>query len=159
MYQRVHVHGLMVDPIKEMPILVLKGDEDGRILPIWIGHFEANAIALHLEGIHVPRPMTHDLLGLVLDQAGYTVQRVLIRDLVDHTYFADLVLRSEGGEVTVDARPSDAVALAIRKGAEIFVEESLYAKADTVTDASMEEGSVHQWLDMLRPEDMGEYEM
>jgi uncharacterized protein len=159
MYQRVHVHGLMVDPIKEMPILVLKGDEDGRILPIWIGHFEANAIALQLEGIHVPRPMTHDLLCQIIDQAGYTVQRVLIRDLVDHTYLADLVLRSEGGEVTVDARPSDAVALAVRKGADIFVEESLYAKADTVADASMDEDSVPRWLDKLRPEDMGEYEM
>jgi hypothetical protein len=138
---------------------VLKSDEDGRVLPIWIGHFEANAIALQLEGIHVPRPMTHDLLCHVLDQAGYTLQRVLIRDLVDHTYFADLVLRSDGGEVTVDARPSDAVALAVRKGADIFVEDTLYSKADAVADASMDEDSVHQWLEKLRPEDMGEYEM
>lgn len=159
MYQKAHVHGLIVDPIKEMPILILKDDSDGRVLPIWIGQYEANAIALRLEGIQVPRPMTHDLLCHVLEKAGQALEKVLIRDLVDHTYFAELVLAKDGTEVLVDARPSDAIALAVRTGAPILVEEALYAKADTVEESDLDEDSLRGWLDKLRPEEMGEYEM
>jgi hypothetical protein len=159
MYQKAHVHGLMVDPIKEMPVLVLRDDEDGRILPIWIGHYEANAIALQLEGIHVPRPMTHDLLGQVLETVGASVRQVRIRDMRDHTYFADLVLLVQGREMRVDARPSDAVAMAVRAGAEIMVETSLYQRASDLAQSAAEEDLICQWTDKLNPAEMGEYEM
>ena len=158
MYLRAHVHGLLVDPIKDMPILVLKDDADGRVLPIWIGHYEANAIALHLEKVRVPRPMTHDLLCQILDRSGSSLQRVLIRDLRDHTYYADLVLLNEGDEVHVDARPSDAVALAVRTGSPIFVEDTLYARAAELDDGTSED-SLQDWLGKLSPEELGEYEM
>ena len=159
MYQKVHVHGLLVDPIKEMPILVLKDDEDGRMLPIWIGHYEANAISLHLEKIPVPRPMTHDLLCRVLEGAGSILEKVLIRDLQDHTYFAELVLMREGHEVHVDARPSDAVAMAVRTGSPIFVEASLYERAADVEEGDDDVDSLRRWLAKLSPEELGEYEM
>ncbi len=159
MYQKVHVHGLLVDPIKEMPILVLKDDEDGRMLPIWIGHYEANAISLHMEKIPVPRPMTHDLLCRVLEGAGSSLEKVLIRDLQDHTYFAELVLMREGHEVHVDARPSDAVAMAVRTGSPIFVEASLYERAADVEEGDDDVDSLRRWLAKLSPEELGEYEM
>jgi bifunctional DNase/RNase len=149
----------MVDPLKEMPILVLKDDGDGRILPIWIGQYEANAIALQLEGIRVPRPMTHDLLGHVLESLGATVREVRIRDMRGHTFFADLVLLVQGREVSLDARPSDAVALAVRTGADILVESSLYQRAADREDSGENEDSVHHCLDKLHREEMSEFEM
>lgn len=159
MQQKVKIHGLVLDPLTERPILVLKGDQDDRVLPIWIGQFEANAIALHLEKISVPRPMTHDLLCGMLDRVGTPVKEVLIRDLQDNTYFADIVLLSGADELRVDARPSDAVALAVRAGAPIYVEESLF---DRVCDPDDVHGGAEQllrWLDKLDPEELGKYEM
>jgi hypothetical protein len=159
MFKKAHIQGLMVDPIKEMPVLVLRDDQDGRFLPIWIGHHEANAIALQLEGVHVPRPMTHDLLGQVLEAVGASIRQVRIRDMRDHTYFADLVLLVQGHEARVDARPSDAVAMAVRAGAEIVVESSLYQRASDLAQAPTDGDPVFDWMDKLSPEEMGEYEM
>ncbi|OYW06497.1 MAG: hypothetical protein B7X11_01025 [Acidobacteria bacterium 37-65-4] len=159
MYQKAHVQGLMVDPIKEMPILVLKDDVDGRILPIWIGQYEANAIALQLEGIRVPRPMTHDLLGHVLESVGASVSEIRIRDMRGHTFFADLVLLVQGRQVRVDARPSDAVAMAVRAGADILVESSLYQRAADRVDSGGEEDLVHYCMNKQSREEMDELEM
>lgn len=159
MYQKAHVQGLMADPIKEMPILLLKDDGDGRILPIWIGQHEANAIALQLEGIRVPRPMTHDLMGQVLKSVGASVSEVRIRDMRGRTFFADLVLLVQGREVSVDARPSDAVALAVRAGVDILVESSLYERAAEQADPDREDDLVHHCLEALGKEEVDEFEM
>jgi uncharacterized protein len=157
MFQRVRIQGLLLDPITERPILVLKNVEDNRILPIWIGSSEANAIALQLENIKVPRPMTHDLLCGILDKVAASMKEVRITDLKDNTYFADIVLSCEGGDLHVDARPSDAVALAVRTGAPIFVEDAIFERT-----AEMDEDDAVQlrkWLEELSPEEMGRYEM
>lgn len=158
MYTKVHIHGMVLDPITERPILVLK-DESNRILPIWIGSFEANAIALQLEHIAVPRPMTHDLVCGILSQVGTPVKEVLICDLKDNTYFADIILLSQGHELHVDARPSDAVALAVRSGAPILVEESLFDRNLEGEEAAEGQEQLRQWLEKLTPEEMGRYEM
>jgi bifunctional DNase/RNase len=159
MYQKVTIHGLVVDPITERPILVLKVDADDRVLPIWIGHYEANAIALQLENINVPRPMTHDLVCGILSQANLPLKEVLICDLRDNTYFADLVLMSNGQEIHVDARPSDAVALAVRSGAPILVEDSLFERMADSDDGGENTEQVLRWLEKLTPEELGHYEM
>ncbi len=159
MYQKVRIHGLVVDPITERPILVLKVEDDDRVLPIWIGHFEANAIALQLENIRVPRPMTHDLLCQILSRVSSPLKQVLICDLKENTYFADIVLNFQGEEVHVDARPSDAVALAVRAGAPIYVEESLFDRMAEAEDSPGSSEQVLRWLEKLTPEEMGRYEM
>lgn len=159
MYQKVHIHGLVVDPITERPILVLKVVGDDRVLPIWIGHFEANAIALQLENIRVPRPMTHDLVCQILSRFSSPLKEVLICDLKENTYFADIVLNFQGNEVHVDARPSDAVALAVRAGAPIFVEDSLFDRMAEAEDSPGSSEQVLRWLEKLSPEGMGRYEM
>ena len=159
MHQRVHIHGLVVDPLTERPILVLKGDTDDRVLPIWIGQFEANAIALRQEKIQVPRPMTHDLLCGMLARVGTPVKEVLIRDLQDNTYYADIVLLNGKDEIRVDARPSDAVALALRVGAPIFVEEDLFERVCDPDDAHGGAEQLLRWLDQLSPDELGTYEM
>jgi bifunctional DNase/RNase len=158
MLHRVRIQGLILDPITERPILLLKNDEDSRVLPIWIGSSEANAIALRLEHIEVPRPMTHDLLCGILDQTQTSLKEVRITDLRDNTYFADIVLARREGEVHVDSRPSDAVALAVRAGAPIFVEESVFEKTFSVDENASGE-QLARWLEQLSPEEMGRYEM
>jgi bifunctional DNase/RNase len=158
MYTKVHIQGMVLDPITERPILVLK-DEANRVLPIWIGHFEANAIALQLEHIAVPRPMTHDLVCGILSSMGTPVKEVLICDLKDNTYFADIILLSQGQELHVDARPSDAVAVAVRSGAPILVEESLFDRDLDGEEAAGSQEQLRRWLETLTPEEMGRYEM
>ena len=158
MYTKVHIQGMVLDPITERPILVLK-DDSNRVLPIWIGSFEANAIALQLEHISVPRPMTHDLVCGILSRVGAPVKEVLICDLKDNTYFADIILLSQGQELHVDARPSDAVAVAVRSGAPILVEESLFDRNLEGDDAAESQEQLRQWLEKLTPEEMGGYEM
>jgi hypothetical protein len=157
MFQRVQIQGLLLDPITERPILILKNLEDNRILPIWIGSSEANAIALQLENIKVPRPMTHDLMCGILDKMSVPMKEVRITNLKDNTYFADIVLSCRGGDVHVDARPSDAVALAVRLDVPIFVEEAIFEMAGDVDEDNAEQ--LRKWLEALSPEELGRYEM
>ena len=159
MYLPVRVRGLFLDPITERPILVLKHEGGNRVLPIWIGAPEANAIALRLEGVEVPRPMTHDLVCGILGQLGAPLLKVLICDLQDNTYFAQIVLGSEGAEKAVDARPSDAVALAVRTGAPIFVREEIFEQAGQAEGHKETEDQLQKWLESLGPEELGSYEM
>ena len=159
MYLQVRVQGLFLDPITERPILVLRHEEGNRFLPIWIGAPEANAIALRLEGVEVPRPMTHDLLQGILEKLGASVSKVLICDLQESTYFAQIVLDVNGQETCIDARPSDAVALAIRTGAPIFVREEIFDRATHAEEHTSAEEQVQKWLEGLTPEEMGRYEM
>ena len=126
------IKGLRVDPITNMPIVILKDKEGERVLPIWVGIFEANAIALQIENIATPRPMTHDLLRNIITDLDGQVDRVVVSDLKDNTFFAIIHLTVKGEAVVVDARPSDAIALALRTRAPILVEETVIDNAKTV---------------------------
>ena len=126
------IKGLMVDPITNMPIVILRDKDGQRVLPIWVGIFEANAIALQIENISTPRPMTHDLLRNVIQDLKATVQKVVVCDLQENTFYALIYLSLNGDTLAVDARPSDAIALALRTRAPIFVEDSVIDNAKTV---------------------------
>src|SRR6516225_8784046 len=125
------IKGLMVDPITNMPIVILRDKEGNRVLPIWVGIFEANAIALQIENISTPRPMTHDLLRNVIQDLHASVQKIVVCDLQENTFYALIYLALGGDTVAIDARPSDAIALALRTKAPIFVEETVIDNAKT----------------------------
>ena len=150
------VKGLMIDPVSQMPIIVLKKSDDETVLPIWVGLFEANAIAMQLENIVSPRPMTHDLICSVIDALRATVDRVEITDLRDNTFFALIHLDRAGEKLAIDARPSDAMALALRVRVPIFVAESVLLKS---TQGDEEKGDeterLRRWLEQVDPEDLG----
>ncbi len=158
------IKGLMLDPVSNSPIVVLKDDDEKFFLPIWVGIFEANAIALQLENITTPRPMTHDLLRNMIEELNARVTRIVINDLRDSTFFAQirLVVGLAGGDRTleVDARPSDAIALALRTEAPIFVAQSVLDQAQTITpDGEDQDEKVKNWFENLTPEDLGKYKM
>jgi len=159
---RMEIKGLMLDPSSKAPIVVLRDEEARVLLPIWIGIFEANAIAMQVENVAVPRPLTHDLLKSVVEQLGAEVQKILISDLRDNTFYAMIYLAlANGGEMTVDSRPSDAIALALRTDAPIFVLPSVLEKAQAV-DLTLESGDeerLKKWLEEVDPEDLGKYKM
>lgn len=155
------IKGLMLDPVSNSPIVVLKDDDEKFFLPIWVGIFEANAIALQLENITTPRPMTHDLLRNMISELNARVLRIVINDLRDSTFFAQIRL-AIGGDRTleVDARPSDAIALALRTEAPIFVAQSVLEQAQTITpDEGGSEEKTKKWFEELSPEDLGKYKM
>jgi len=155
------IKGLMVDPVTNMPIIILRDEAGGRVLPIWVGIFEANAIALQIENITTPRPMTHDLLRNVIRDMNGTVQKVVVCDLKDNTFYA-LIYVAIGEDITaIDARPSDAIALALRTSAPIYVEESVIDNAKTV-DVGTERADaerLQKWLEGLDPDELGKYKM
>jgi bifunctional DNase/RNase len=159
----VEIKGLMLDPSSNLPIVVLKDPVSERFLPIWIGVFEAQAIALKLEGIVSPRPMTHDLLHQSLDQLRTRVARVVISDLRENTFFAEIHLRTENeeGRVIIDARPSDAIALALRAEAPVFVAPTVLDKAQSgpLSETLGDEDRLRKWLEEADPESFGKYEM
>lgn len=155
------IQGLQVDPITNMPIVILKDKESDRKLPIWVGLFEANAIALQIENIATPRPMTHDLLKNIIRDLEGTVDRVVVCDLKDNTFYAVIHLTVRGESVAIDARPSDAIALALRTHAPILVDETVIENAKTADVTSDREDSRHlkKWLEDLDPDDLGKYKM
>ena len=155
------IKGYVPDPITNMPVIVLREIHGQRVLPIWVGVFEANAIQLQMEGVQTPRPMTHDLLKTVIEELGGHVERVVVCDLRDNTFYATLHVLSPSGPRTVDARPSDAIALALRSGARIFVEEAVIQSARSVetSPASMDVGRLQKWLENLSDDDLGKYKM
>jgi bifunctional DNase/RNase len=158
------IKGLMLDPMSHSPIVVLKDDDEKLFLPIWVGIFEANAIALQLENITTPRPMTHDLLRNMIEELNASVTRIVINDLKDATFFAQirLLIRGAGGEkfMEIDARPSDAIALALRTEAPIYVAQSVLDQAQTITpDGEDMEEKTKAWFENLPPEDLGKYKM
>ncbi|HLE56320.1 MAG TPA: bifunctional nuclease family protein [Rhodothermia bacterium] len=158
------IKGLMLDPVSNSPIVVLKDDDEKFFLPIWVGIFEANAIALQLENITTPRPMTHDLLRNMISELDARVIRIVINDLRDSTFFAQIriVVGHSGGDRTleVDARPSDAIALALRTEAPIYVAQNVLDQAQTITpDGEDQDERVKKWFENLSPEDMGKYKM
>ena len=160
MLVEMKVRGLALDPVSNMPIIILRDDEDKRSLPIWVGIFEANAIALQLENITTPRPMTHDLLRNMISELDARVIRIVINDLRDSTFFAQIRLTFGSKTLEVDARPSDAIALALRTEAPIFVAQSVLEQAQTITPETEEsDEKTKKWFENLSPEDLGKYKM
>ncbi len=155
------IKGLMVDPITNMPIIILRDRDGQRVLPIWVGVFEANAIALQIENIQTPRPMTHDLLRNVIQDLQATVEKVVVCDLKDNTFYALIHLQTANGPVAIDARPSDAIALALRTRAPILVDANVIDHAKTVdfTNEKQDADRLQQWLESLDPNELGKYKM
>jgi Uncharacterized conserved protein len=158
------IKGLMLDPVSNSPIVVLKDEEEKFFLPIWVGIFEANAIALQLENVSTPRPMTHDLLRTAITELDARVTRIVINDLRDSTFFAQIrVIVSRAGAdrtLEIDARPSDAIALALRTEAPIYVAQSVLDQAQTITpDSEDQEEKAKAWFEQLDTEDLGKYKM
>lgn len=155
------IKGLVIDPITNMPIVILRDQAGQKVLPIWVGIFEANAIALQIENISTPRPMTHDLLRNVISDLHADVDKIVVCDLQDNTFYALIHLRVNGEVVSVDARPSDAIALALRVRAPIFVEDKVIdnAKAIDFTPGKDNSERLAKWLESLDPDDLGKYKM
>lgn len=155
------IRGLMMDPVTNMPIVVLKDVQGQAILPIWVGVYEANAIALEIEKVQTPRPMTHDLLRNVFIGLDVRVEKVVVTDLKDDTFYALIWVERDGHLMTIDSRPSDALALALRVDCPIFVDEAVL-KNSKITNAISERTSNEQlrnWLEGLSDDDLGRYKM
>lgn len=155
---RMFVKALVMDPVSNMPVVILEQPDDSSYLPIWIGVCEANSIALSLEGVTSPRPMTHDLIGSLIESLGYTIDHVYIHSLNDSVFIASIVLADgDGGTKEIDSRPSDALAVALRVQAEVRVHPSVLEQAQV--GGASEEDALRMILERLRPQDLGEYEM
>jgi bifunctional DNase/RNase len=155
------VKGLMIDPVSNMPIIILKNAGGDLVLPIWVGIFEANAIAMQLEHVVSPRPMTHDLLRNVIEHLQARVDRVVITDLRENTFFALIHVTRNSQSLAIDARPSDAMALALRSNVPILVEENVLQKSSVNSEesGSDETERLRKWLEQVDPEELGKYEM
>jgi bifunctional DNase/RNase len=149
----VKIRGLMMDPSSGTPIIILKDINSETMLPIWVGAYEANAIALEIEKIAPQRPMTHDLLRNVIQEMGASVERVVVTELRDNTFFAMIDMKDRAGEtVMIDARPSDAIALALRVDCPIFVNEEVIRASKNTVASGEEEGSAgseDEWPDVI----------
>jgi bifunctional DNase/RNase len=158
----VRIRGLMMDPATNMPIVVLKDVASETVMPIWVGIFEANAIAIEIEKVAAPRPMTHDLTRNLIHYLNGTLERIVITELRDDTFFATLWLRQDDEQIAIDARPSDAIALALRADCPIYVSEQVMQSAKLNTSGPPEGPTAEQlrgWLEGLNDEDMGRYKM
>ncbi len=164
MYLEMKVFGVTVDPFTNVPIVILKDSDEKNALPVWIGVLEASAIASELEKIHFSRPMTHDLLKEVLKNLDVTVKKIEVNDLKDNVYYAAIHMAGKSGSFILDARPSDAIALALRMGAPIFVDTCVLEKSRSM-DLSKQgrqdiaSADLADTLDDLPPEDFGKYKM
>lgn len=155
------IRGLMMDPVTNMPIVILKDTSGDAVLPIWVGIYEANAIALEIEKVTTPRPMTHDLIKNVLVGLDTNVRKVVVNDLREDTFYAVIWLEREGRIISIDSRPSDALALALRLDCPIYVEEEVLKSsklASAVSDKVSSE-ELRRWLENLNDEDLGRYKM
>ncbi|MBT3350586.1 MAG: bifunctional nuclease family protein [Nitrospinaceae bacterium] len=175
------VKGLTLDPLTNVPIVILRELEGERSLPIWVGIFEAHAIAREIEEFQTPRPMTHDLIKNIINGLEGKITRILVSDLKDNTFFAEISLALNGSEISIDSRPSDAIALALRMSAPIFVEEKVLEEAKSIEFTESDEGAtaeagggepgssdektleedsedVKRWLENLKPDDFLKFE-
>jgi hypothetical protein len=155
------IRGLMMDPATNMPIVVLKDVDSDTVLPIWVGVYEANAIALEIEKVTTPRPMTHDLIKNLLIGLDTQVHKIVVNELRDDTFFAVIWMEREGRIISIDSRPSDALALALRLDCPIYVEDEVL-KTSKVTSTSSDRISsddLRKWLEGLNDEDLGRYKM
>jgi uncharacterized protein len=157
----VKIRGLMMDPMTNTPMVVLKEVTGASILPIWVGIYEANAIALEIEKVLTPRPMTHDLIKLLLSGLETGVRKVVVSDLKDDTYYAVIWLERGGELISIDSRPSDALAIALRLDCPIFVEDAVLktSKAASISSDKVNNEEIRRWLEGLNDEDLGRYKM
>jgi hypothetical protein len=156
----MQIRGLMMDPITNMPIVVLKDVGSDLVLPIWVGIFEANAIALELEKTATPRPMTHDLLRNLTRGLNAQVRKIVVSEMRDDTYYAVIWMDHAGEVVTLDARPSDAIALALRWDCPIYVSRSVLETAkQTAGNQALNADEMRRWLENLNDDEMGRYKM
>ncbi len=155
------IRGLMMDPVTNMPIVILKDASGNSILPIWVGIYEANAIALEIEKVSTPRPMTHDLIKTLLLGLNTGVRKVVVNELRDDTFYALIWLEREGELISVDSRPSDALALALRLDCPIFVEDAVLksSKSANAVSSKVDNEELRRWLEGLNDEDLGRYKM
>ncbi len=150
MLLQMKVQGLVFDPYQKVYIVILRDEDENEVLPIWIGRPEANAIGLAVEGVFPPRPLTHDLINTMLDKLNAKIISVVLTDLKDSTYYSKIHLLYNDAELTVDSRPSDAIALALRADAPIFVHDGIVKKQNSE--------EIGRWLEGLSPEDFGKHE-
>jgi len=155
------IRGLMMDPVTNMPIVILRDVSGNAVLPIWVGVYEANAIALEIEKVSTPRPMTHDLIKSLLLGLNTSMRKVVVSELKDDTFYAVIWLDRDGETISVDSRPSDALALALRLDCPIYVEETVLKSSNKAASASDKDNKeeLKRWLDGLNDEDLGRYKM
>ena len=158
------IKGLMMDPLTNAPIVVLQDTAGDALMPLWVGIFEANAIAMQIEKVELPRPMTHDLIKTILDHLEIEVTKVVVSELRDNTFYARIFLRSGDRMITIDSRPSDAIAVALRTDSPIFITDEVLAKSHrpAVPAPSSEQKAsddIKKWLENLNPDDLGKYKM
>jgi hypothetical protein len=166
MLVEVRVFGLAMDPVTSTPIVILKDLEEKKAIPIWIGLFEASAIATQMEGVNLARPMTHDLMNEILHTLEVKVLKIVINDLRNNTFFAVIHILKDEVPITIDSRPSDAIALALRANAPIFIDETVIEKSTSI-DFGKKTGDLNQYtkeqlkefLENLSSEDFGKYKM
>jgi uncharacterized protein len=157
----MRIRGLLMDPVTNTPIVILKDANSDTVLPIWVGIYEANAIALEIEKVNTPRPMTHDLIKNVLAGLDTRVHKVVVTELKEDTFYAVIWMERDGHIISVDSRPSDALALALRVDCPIFVEDEVLKTSKKAASASDPQTSeeLRKWLDSLSDEDLGKYRM
>lgn len=166
---KMKVLGLAIDPVTSSPIVILKDDSGKFSLPIWIGVMEASAIAMELENVKFSRPLTHDLIRNILQELNVSVEKIVVSDLRDNTYYAIIHMKKDGETHQIDSRPSDAIAIALRTGSPIFVEEEVISKSQklempmNISRGGMTEEEykkkLAELLEKLNPEDFGKYKM
>ncbi len=161
MEREFKIKGLIMDPLTNSPIVILQSMEKNTLLPIWVGIFEANAIALQIERIDTPRPLTHDLIKNILLQLDAYVDKIVVTDLQENTFYAVIHLRMNGDHITIDSRPSDAIALALRTDAPIYVTEEVIKNSRNISleKENLDSEDIKKWLEGLNPEDLGKYKM
>jgi uncharacterized protein len=161
MEREFKIKGLMMDPITNSPIVILQEMEKNTLLPIWVGIFEANAIALQIERVDTPRPMTHDLIKNLLLHLNADIEKIVVNDLKENTFYASIHMRINGESMRLDSRPSDAIALALRMDAPIYVTDEVIENSRNITldKENLDPEEVKKWLESLNPEDLGKYEM
>ena len=155
------IRGLMLDPVTNMPIVILKDVNGNSVLPIWVGIYEANAIALEIEKVTTPRPMTHDLIKNLLVGLDAQVHKIVVTELRDDTFYGLIWLERDGQVISIDSRPSDALALALRTDSPIYVEEDVLknSKISSAASDKVSNEELRKWLENLGDEDMGRYKM
>ena len=158
MFQEMKVTGIAIDPFTNSPIVILKSEDGVKVLPIWVGYMEASSIAMELEKTPRARPITHDLMKNIFDQVNFKVSKIEVTDLKDNTFYANMYLQNNGKEHVLDARPSDAIAIAIRTGAPIFVSEKVIESAQQI-EIEEDQEKLKDLLSEMSDDDFGKYKM
>jgi len=156
--KEMQVHGVNLDVMTNQPVVILKDSEEKRFLPIWIGQFEATSILMELQGVKPTRPLTHDLLRTLCETLSMKVEKIVINDIQDGTFFARIFLKNKTKQFDLDARPSDAIALAVRVKAPIFAVDSVVDKASIISEEGEEEEveRFKEFIESVNPEDFKE---